>query len=623
MANVSATSSKTVLTTPLGTQPLVCRMKTFDALSQPFRYELDVVTAERKIDPGALLGKTITLSLRGEAGSVRHFHGHVVEVSERNNQREVGTSRPVYRWVLRPWLSLLGLRTSCRVFRDMSVVDIVKAVCAEHGFADRIEDALTQRYPQCEYCVQYNESDLAFVSRLLEREGIYYYFAHTESEHRLVLVDDPEHHQLRPENTDLPDRLQAPLNRHIDTWNETNHLRPSACGLDDYDFLMPTKRIEVKLQTEEPYSYGKGTQFEYPGGYTEPEVGQSYVKYRLHAQNAGASHVNGTANALGLSSGSTFTTLWSSGEYLVVRAESDLWFGDFETTGPMPERQPFDTTVAVLECAFTAVAKKTPFRPERLTPRPVIAGVQTARVVSADPAAPEGSIHTDEFGRVMVEFPWTDRTGESTAGAVQHSCWIRVAQTWAGNAWGMQFIPRVGSEVVVSFQDGNPDRPLVVGSVYNGLSRAPFPLPDGTVSGLKTDRALDGAGSDAEPNQLKFDDAKGKISMKGQQIGVAAKDAVGIEGASVAISGGASKVEVGGILESIALFCPNSLTLQTPVGKIELGPKGIAITGKLTVNELPYPVPSTPVALGLAIPKLLAEAAKIMATDAAMSAVAE
>lgn len=611
MADIPMTSSKSVLTTPLGKQPLVCRMKTFDALSQPFRFELDVVTHDGAIDPGALLGKTVALSLAGESGSVRHYHGYVVEHSEQNNHREKSTSRPVYRWVLRPWLWLLSLRTSCRVFHHTSVVDIVKAICAEHGFGDRIEDALTQRYEPREYCVQYNESDLAFVSRLLEAEGIYYYFAHSETDHKLVLVDDVAHHQLLPENTDIPDRLQAAFIRHIDTWNSTNNLRSHACSLDDYDFLMPTKQIEVKLETEHPHHYRKGIQFEYPGGYTSPEVGQSYVKYRLHAQNARAAYVSGTANVLGLASGRTFTTPWSSDEHLVVRTESELWFADLEVPGPLPERQPFDTTIAELSCAFVAVPKQTPFRPERLTPRPVIHGVQTAKVVASDADVSDGAIHTDEHGRVRVRFHWIDRASAGEDAAPQRSCWVRVAQPWAGNAWGMQFIPRVGSEVVVSFQDGDPDRPLVVGSVYNGLSPAPFALPDGTVSGLKTDRAVDGGQSDAEPNQLQFDDAGGKISMTSQKIGVAAKSTVGI-------SGGMSKVDVGGTLQEVTMFGagPGPMMLLTPFGKIELGLKGIAITGPLIINGAPYPVPPTP-AVMLDLAK---EVAKALATDVVLGA---
>jgi type VI secretion system secreted protein VgrG len=619
VAAIPEPSSKSVLTSPLGKQPLLCRMQTFDALSQPFRYELELVSDESTLEPGKLLGNTLTVSLTGAADSVRHFHGYVVEFDKQLSHQATNTRRPLYRCVLRPWLWLLGLRTNCRVFHDTSVVDIVKAICAEHGFGNLIDVALTQRYEPREYCVQYNESDLAFVSRLLEREGIYYYFAHSESEHKLVLVDEAEHHQLQPQNTDIWDRPpQGAYHRHIDTWHETNNLRPHACGLDDYDFLMPHKQIEVKLETEEPHSYRKGTQFEYPGGYTQPEAGQSYVKYLLHAQNARAAHVSGTASVLGLASGSTFTTRWSSGEYLVIRTESQLWFGDFEVSDALPERQPLDTTSPEISCSFRAVAKKTPFRPERLTPKPRLGGVQTARVVAIDPQAPAGSIHTDEHGRVMVTFPWIERPGESAA--AQRSCWLRVAQPWAGNAWGMQFIPRVGSEVVVAFQDGDPDRPLIVGSVYNGLSRAPFALPEATVAGLKTDRAVNGGESDAEPNQLQFDDANGKISMTSQQIGVAAKDAVGIVGASVGISGGMSKVEVGGLLQSISLFCPKTLTLQTPLAKIELGPRGITITGVLKVNEMPYPVPANPIAVAALSGLLAREAAQIMGTDVALGA---
>jgi type VI secretion system secreted protein VgrG len=630
MAETPESGSKSVLTTPLAPQPLVCRMKTFDALSEPFHYELEVVTQAASIDPGKLLGKTITLSLKGEGGRIRHFHGHVVEFSKRTNHRTESTRRPVYRCVLRPWLWLLSLRTNCRIFHDSSVVDIIKALCAEHGFGDRIDDALTQPCPTREYCVQYNETDLAFVSRLLEQEGIYYYFVHSETEHRLVLVDDPQ--QLEPGITDISDRsVQTFYKQQIDTWQETHHLRRQAVSLDDYDYLMPTKQIAVKLETEEPYAYPKGTQFTYPGGYTEPDVGQNYVKYLLHAQNAAASSVSGTASVLALASGCTFTTPWSAAgseagsasEHLVVRAETEFWFNNFDTIDPLPEAQPLETTSVECTCKFTAVDKQKPFRPERRTPRPVISGVQTAKVIAADATAQDGAIHTDEYGRVLVEFPWTRNAGGSTTGAVQRSCWIRVAQPWAGNAWGMQFIPRVGSEVVVSFQDGDPDRPLIVGSVYNGLARAPFALPEGTVSGIKTDRGVTGVDASGEPNQLQFDDAKGKISMTSETIAVEAKTAARVQGASVEVSGGVAKIDVGGLTQSIGLFCPNALTLQTPTAKIELGPTGIAITGILKVNEMVYPLPPSPTSIAASAIRLAAEAAKLMATDAALGAVTQ
>lgn len=626
MADLTETpSSKSVLTTGLGTEPFVCRMKTFDALSQPFRYDLDVVTAGPAIDPGKLLGKTIALHLKGEADSVRHFHGHVVEFTKLFNHPTQVSRRPVYRCVLRPWLWLLSLRTNCRVFHDTSAVDIVKTICAEHGFGNLIDNALTSAYQPYAYCVQYNETDFAFVSRLLEREGIYYYFAHSESDHKLVLVDDPEHHQLKPENTDIPARYLEGFYKHrINSWNETNTLRPRAYMLDDYDYLMPTKNIQVKLQTEEPYSYTKGTHFEYPGGYTEASAGQNYVKYHMHAYNARAAYVTGTGNVLGLSSGSAFTTPWASGEHLIVRIEADFFFGDFEAIGPLPERQPFETTAAEITCAFTAMVKAKPFRPERITPTPVIRGMQTAKVVAIDPHARAGSIDTDEHGRVMVEFPWTDRHGATEAATPQRSCWLRVAQAWAGNAWGMQFIPRVGGEVVVGFIDGDPDRPIIVGSVYNGLWRAPFALPGAMVSGLKTDRNVNGVAAEAtatveahgasEPNQLAFDDGKGKISMKSQKIGVVAKDTVQLQGASIGIAAGVAKVDISELQESISLFCPSVLTLQTPTAKIELSERGVVILGRLTVNEEDYPLPPTPAGLEAAAAELAESAAKVMTT---------
>lgn len=604
--------SLNVLTTPLGKQPLVCRMKTFDALSQPFRYELELVSpgatpdpgSEPEIKPGDLLGKTITVSLTGKdvGKTVRHFHGYVAEFRKENLHPDEPRRRVLYRVVLRPWLWLLGLRTNCRVFHDSSAVDIVKKICAEHGFGDLIVDERRESPQAREYVVQYNESDLAFVNRLLERDGIYYYFTHSEAKHQLVLADDPTSHALQPENGDYPSyRDKVDEYRYIKVWHETNHLRPSDYRLDDYDFLAPTTDLEVKLKTDQPHVYDKGTQFRYPGGYTKREAGEEFVKYSLQAQNAGAAHVSGTAQALGLTSGSTFTTKVSPGhEYLVIRAESELFFNDYAAWDSIVEeqkRQSMDISPDIT-CRFTAIDKETPFRPERRTPRPVIAGVQTAKVVGIDDGALDGSIHIDDHGRVMVKFHWLNASGADAA--AQRSCWVRVAQAWAGNAWGTQFTPRVGSEVIVSFEEGDPERPLVVGSAYNGLWHAPFQADgavDGTISGLKTDRAVNGGTSEEEPNVLSFDDVEGQISMSGQGIGVTAEKTADITGDKVVVTGGVggtSKVEVGGPQQSISVFSANTLTLQTLGGKIELNMKGIDITGLVTVNLAAYPVPPTP-----------------------------
>jgi type VI secretion system secreted protein VgrG len=612
--------SRHVLKTPLSTQPLVSRMKTFDALSQPFRYELEVVTKDTDIDRASLLGETVTLTLERD-DHTRHFHGYVVEFSKRQYHLGTAQDRPVYTLVLRPWLWLLSLRKRCRIFHKSTAVDIVKEVFKDHGFTDKLETALSGSYRSYEYCVQYNETDLDFVNRLLEREGIYYYFKHSEDDHKLVLVDGPEHHELQAHNTDVPSRpVEGNLNNHIESWTDSNRLRSPSYTLDDYDFLVPTSDIKVGLDTDQPHTYEIGTQFEYPGGYTEADDGDSYVKARLHAQNAPSAYVNGISSWPGLEVGSAFTTAAAPSEHLILRSEMELYFADFERGVALPELQPLETTTFEIKNDFTAMLKSVPFRPERRTPKPVIAGLQTAMVVSTDPGAAEGTIHNDEHGRVMVRFLWADKSDDTQ----RRSCWIRVAQAWAGNSWGMQFIPRVGSEVIVSFQDGDPDRPLLVGSVYNGLWRSPFAQAEGTIdgaiSGLRTDRGVKGP-SEEEPNVLKFDDAKGKILMKSEEVGVKATKNANIEGDTVGLAGGLggqSKIDVGGMMQTISLSCPFTLTLQTPMAQIELGPRGVVILGNLTVNNAIYPLPPTPVQIAAAVTELGVDFAKNAAMDAAL-----
>jgi type VI secretion system secreted protein VgrG len=631
--------SLTVLTTPLGKQPLVCRMKTFDALSQPFRYELELVSPgsapERgtppEIRPGDLLGKAIAVHLRGRdaAKTVRHFHGYVVEFQIEDLHPTELRERLLYRVVLRPWLWLLGLRTNCRVFKDLSVVDIAKKICKEHGFGDLIVDKRRQSPAPLEYVVQYNESDLAFVSRLLEREGIYYYFVHSESKHQLVLADDPTSHTLQTENAEYPSWYnKVDEYRKITVWNMTNNLRPMEYRLDDYDFARPTTELKVKLKTDQQNFYEKGKQFEYPGGYNKEAVGKEYVKYVLQAQNAPAAYVSGEAKAIALASGQTFTaTVSPDREYLITRTEGDFFFNSYAQQDVVPLEQKMDGVDIAPDVTFkfTAVDKAVPFRPERLTPRPVIAGLQTAKVVGNDNGAPEGSIHIDEHGRVMVKFHWLGPAAEGEDAAVERSCWVRVAQAWAGNAWGAQFTPRVGSEVVISFEEGDPNRPLVVGSVYNGLWQAPFTQSDGavngTISGVRTDRAVNGGASEAEPNVLKLDDTKGTILMKSEEVGVKAIKNANIEGETVGLAGGIggqSKVDVGGAMQTITLSCPFTLTLQTPRAQIELGPRGVVILGNLMVNNAIYPLPATPVQIAAAVAELGVDFTKDMVMDAAL-----
>jgi type VI secretion system secreted protein VgrG len=611
---------ESVLDTPLDQQPLLARMHAIEAFNQPFRFELTILSHRRTIEPAALLGKVVAASIRSEAvedGPLRHFHGHVVSFERKMNDRFVANDMYTYELVLRPWLWLLTMRKKCRIFQKRTSLEIVKQICDEHGFGDLLDDAgVTKKgkYPRREYCTQYNESDFAFISRLLEQEGIYYYFDHEREKHRVMLADDPSVHTLEQGNSELAQRVRGKSSRYyVRTWNEVHRIHGKSYQLDDYDYLAPMKNLKVKREGMGEFAYAEGTQFEYPGGYVAEDVGNDYVATRIEAQNATSDEVSGTWSLLGPPVGSVFTVESAPGdEYLLTTAQNEFLFHDPDGRNPMPQEQPLDTSAPLrITGSFTAIPKSVPFRPSRVTPRPVIAGVQTGRVVGETLDAAEGMIVTDEHGRVYVCLHWYDLD----EGDQQRSCWIRVSQPWAGNSWGAQFIPRVGQEVVVTYLDGDPDRPLIVGSVYNGLNYAPFSLPDGSISGFKTDRAVHGGVSESQPNILEFDDGKGQIAATAETVKVTAQ---GSPLSSVAIKGGLAAIDVGGVMQSIGMQAPKStsavsgmeitataglaLTFSTPGSFIKIEPTGITMVGPMiSINApiikttmVPLPGPPTP-----------------------------
>jgi type VI secretion system secreted protein VgrG len=608
-------SEALVLRTPLGSQPILTRLQTVEALSEPFRFELTLVSkAQRPIDRAALLGVSITASVRSavEEVGLRHFTGHVVEFTSCLGER--ARSAASYKVVLRPWFWLLSLRKRCRIFQQRTTLEIMKTVCDEHGFGKLLDDGRLlrrDRYPKREYCVQYNESDFAFLSRLLEHEGIYYYFEHTRTEHKMVLVDDPSVHVLEPKHSKLWQYPRWGDTYYIGAWDETDRLRAKRHELDDYDYLAPTRNLKVKLASELPFTYAQGDQFEYPGGYLEEPIGTGYVDGRTNEQNASVAYVEGTWSLLGPAVGSAFTTEFAAKEYLLTEASNDIRFQSAGRNPLILDRHTTGPSSIDIAGSFRAIDKAIPFKPVRKTPRPRMASLQTGMVVGDDASALEGLLHTDEHGRVRVRFHWYDVSEDDQ----QRSCWVRVAQPWAGNAWGSQFIPRVGHEVVVAFIDGDQDRPLIVGSVYNGLNYAPFALPDGSVSGFMTDRAVQGGVSERQPNVLAFDDSKGQIAATAEKVKVTAQ---GAPESSIAIKAGLASIDVGGLMQSIGMQAAKetsvvagmeisataglALTFATVGSFIKIEPTGITMVGPtVSINTpvfktttIPIPGPPTP-----------------------------
>lgn len=491
-------NEQVVVTTAAGKDKLGLRsLRMSDALSRPFEIEVLLASEDFDLDFDRLLGRAMEVAIILPDGGKRYFHGLVAHI-------ELAGAAPrssLFRATLRPWLWFLRHAADCRIFQRRSVPEIISDIFSEHGFSD-FRKELTGKYEAREYCVQYGESDFDFVSRLMEHEGIYYYFAHSEGKHTLVLCDSMKAHSSAPGYRTLAYRPQQETRGHqfeaMVDWHEARELVPGATVLGDYDFEKPKLDLEARARAPQPPRTGKLEVFEYPGAYADAKRGGDYAKIRLEALQATHHRYAGKGNARGIAVGHVFSLTDHpraslNKEYLVVGAEYAVGSAEQEW-GALPDMSSYGVATSVL-----AIDGAHPFRPPRTTPRPAMRGPQTAVVVG--PGGEES--HTDKYGRVKVKFPW-DRRGKSDETA---SCWVRVSQAWAGKQWGQFFLPRVGQEVIVDFLDGDPDRPIVTGRVHNADQMPPYDLPASqTRSTIKT-RSSPG-GSDANFNELRFDDKK-------------------------------------------------------------------------------------------------------------------
>jgi type VI secretion system secreted protein VgrG len=495
-----AQSHFATVSSPLGDEALTLRhFSTREELGRLFEYELELLSPDDDIKPTDLLGQTMTVHLELEKGGPRHFNGHVSRFARTG---DLGR-HTVYRATLHPWLWFLTRSTDCRIFQQMTVPDVIKTVFRDLGFTD-FEESLSQSYRTWEYLVQYRESPFNFVSRLMEQEGIYYFFKQLPDKHMLVLADSYSAHEPTPNYAEVPyfpDQPNARRERdHIHDWRLCGQIQPGAYALNDFDFTRPKANLEAKLSS--PKGKPEHEIYDYPGEYSEAADGEAYARVRLEELQVPHEVVEGQANARGLAAGALFSLSGfprkdQNREYLIVSANYDIASQAYESGSGSAEPPS-------CHCTFTAIESQTPYRAAALTAKPTIAGPQTAIVVGK---AGE-DIWTDEYGRVKLQFHW-DRRGKSDE---QSSCWVRVAQLWAGGKWGGIHIPRIGQEVVVEFLEGDPDRPLVTGRVYNGSNKPPYDLPaNQTQSGIKS-RSSKGGNPD-NFNEIRFEDKKGEEQL--------------------------------------------------------------------------------------------------------------
>jgi type VI secretion system secreted protein VgrG len=484
------------LTSPLPPSDLRFEAMTVtQGLSQLGKMQLQLLSEKPDLLPEDLLGKPVGVQVALRDDGKRHFHGLVTRFAAGEAKgRFFG-----YAATVRPWLWFLTRTTDCRIFQDMTVPDIVQAVFNDHGAIASFELKLFRSYRARVYCVQYRETDYDFVARLLEEEGIYWYFAHTEGQHRLVLVDDIGAHSVDPACKKLPYYANAaqvpPDTEYCSNWTFSRQVKPGKVVLTSYDFERPTADLLARKALARSHDLADYEQFDWQGAYTQQADGQQATENRLDELQSRHEQISGSTNAQGLAVGSRFSLECHPRadrniEYLCLQTRISAHVEGYEAGHDS----------GAFECSFAAMPSSQQYRPPRLTPKPFVQGPQTAIVTG--PGGDE--IFTDKYGRVKVKFHW-DRHGKKNE---KSSCWVRVASPWAGKSFGFIQVPRIGQEVVVDFLEGDPDQPLITGRVFNADNMPPWELPaNATQSGVLTRSSKGGGYEDA--NALRFEDKKG------------------------------------------------------------------------------------------------------------------
>lgn len=490
-----------------------------EELNRPFRYVVDVLSRSPDLALAQALGERMTVTVRQTESGARCFNGFVTCFSR------TGTAGRyfVYRAVLHPWLWFLGNTSDCRIFRHKTVPEIVKSIFRKHStsaFRERLENA-REDYPKREHTVQYRETDLSFVNRLLEEAGITYHFVHDGKAHTLVLTDSISGREARDGYAAVSLRAPARADEGecLMTWQATEDIKPAGYALRDFDPLNAGASLRAQLMPgEDRLRKLTGELYDFPGGYLSQDGGDRIVKLRLNEAQSLYGTVQTSGPVRGLGAGQVFKVLEGplrdrDTQHLIVKAAYELRGHDPESGGGESGHDRF-------ACELTLIDAQTPFRPARRTPKPLVHGPQTAIVVGpdetdggADVGGDPGEIWTDDHGRVLVRFHWERaredprREHEPPEDDEPAPCFVRVASPWAGKQWGVQFTPRIGQEVVVEFLDGDPDRPIVTGRLYNNLNRPPYANAKRTQSGIKT-QTINGGGP-GNGNEIRFDDQKG------------------------------------------------------------------------------------------------------------------
>lgn len=495
------------ITTPLGPDKLLLRsFSGTEAISKIFTFQLELLSEDHNIDVNNILGQKVTITLNlpeGQTGQ-RYFNGYI------NRFKQLpGIGRFArYQAEMVPWLWFLTRTTDCKIFQKEAVPDIVEKIFRQFNFQD-FERELQQKHQAWDYCVQYRESACNFVMRLLETEGIFFFFRHEKNRHILVMADSPGAHKpLEPMKTTyeyVEGSGYKQEESRVDSWLIDHDLRTGRYAVKDFNFETPSSSLLVNIDSSIKVADNQVYErYDYPGGYENRDEGDKYVRMRMEEEEAEHATIQAEGNCRHFTPGFRFELTGhnrrdQNKQYVITSITHDASIG-----GNFPDNT--DASDHHYRNRFSCIPYAVPFRPGRHTPKSIVHGTQTAIVVG-----PKGEeIHTDKFGRVKVQFHW-DRYGKMDENS---SCWVRVSHPWAGKGWGAVSIPRIGQEVIVDFIEGDPDRPIITGRVYNAETMPPYDLPaDGVVSGIKSSTHK-GKGY----NEMSMNDTAGKekITIHGQ-----------------------------------------------------------------------------------------------------------
>lgn len=516
---------------PGSNDPLLFQAVIHEGLSALTETTLLIRSEAENVDLKKVLGKSVRVHLMTEAQNERIFSGLCMSAEN------LGYRDGLYNYVLelRPWLWRLTLTRDCRIFQAKTAVEIIKEIFSDGAFSD-FEDKLKETYQLRDYCVQYRESDYDFICRLMEEEGIYFYFQNdidsTDPE-KLILCDRasahvpvPGHAQIDYHARHSTEGAGTGREDHIAEWTEVDRMTSGKMVLNEFDFMNPTGDLKVDESVLSGHTSDNAEVYDYPGPHRVEDdhgksqsMGKTRAKVRIEAEAVRHDQFRAAANVRALATGQTFKMQEHpdaafNAEYLIISASHYVQDMNYYRASegrrdlvalkdPFPETMEKDAYGSTL----SVITKLQPFRAPLATPWPAIAGLQTATVVG-----PKGDeIYTDEEGRIKVQFHWDRNPAQKNPEEL--SCWVRVVTPWSGTDWGMVALPRIGQEVVIQFEEGDPDRPICTGMLYNKPKKPAYKFPeDKTQLGIRTKSSPKGGEKDY--NELMFEDKKGEELMR-------------------------------------------------------------------------------------------------------------